>query len=66
MADNCSRIILIFLNEFFSSRKCYLIDVFINFFSCHTNTTVGDCDSLVVKFNPDYQIAHFTFELADR
>ena len=65
VADDGSRVVLILLNELLGAGESDLVDILVDFFGCHTDTTVGNGDCLVVELNPDGQVAHLTFELAD-
>ena len=66
MSDDSSCIVLIFFYELFSTGKCDLVNVFVNFFGCHTDTTVRNLDDLVVETNLNGQVAQLSFEFTDR
>ena len=37
MSDYCVCIIFVFFEEFFCSRKCYLVDIFVNIVGGHAD-----------------------------
>ena len=58
--------ILVLLQELSCTGKCYLIDEFVHFFGCHTDSAVGNgqCILLLVSGYPHGQITELTFQLA--
>ena len=66
MSDNVLSIIFVFFQKFLSTRKCNLIDVFVNFFGSHPNAAIryGQFFLLWINAYPDGQISKFAFELA--
>ena len=65
VTDDGVGIVLVFLQEVIGTGEGNLVDVFVDFFGCHTQTTVTDGDGTVVLvgFYADGQIAQFPFEL---
>ncbi len=55
----------VFFDEFFRARERHLIDIFVNLFSGHTDTSVDDAQGLglFVEFDMNGQIAQFAFGL---
>ena len=66
MTDNGVSVFFVLSQEVVGSRKCYLIDVFINFFGSKTDTSIRDSDGTVflISFYADSQIAQFALEIA--
>ena len=48
MSDDVVGIVLVFLQEVVDTREGNLVNVLVNLFLCHTDTTVADGDSTLV------------------
>ncbi len=68
MTDYGIGIILIFFKEFLGSRKCNLVDVFLNVVGSHTDAMVGNRQSasLLIDGYADIHLAQHTFEFTKR
>ena len=66
MSDNGSCVILIFLHELLRAGEGNLVDVFVNFLSRHTDTTVRDSDGVLVELHLYGQVAQLALELTYR
>ncbi len=56
----------IFFHEFLRARESNLVNVFVNFLSSHTDTTVDDAQGFFffIQLNVDGQIAELAFGFA--
>ena len=68
MTDDGICILLILVKEIVCARKGDLVDVFVDFLFCHTNTTVGDskCACILIDTYMHSQIPSFFFQLTFR
>ena len=66
MTNNGVCVLLVFIKEVVSSRECNLIDVFVNLFLGHADTTVahGQCAFILVDANVYGQVASLFLQLA--
>ena len=66
MTDDGIGILLILVEEVCYTRECNLVDIFIDFLLCHTDTTVADSEgtSLLVERNANGSVTYLTLEVA--
>ena len=68
VSDNASIGIFIFFYKLFCSRECYLIDVFFNFISSHSNSLVNNSNFFffLINFYFNHWITDITLNFAKR
>ena len=66
MTDDGICIVFIFFKEIVGSRESNLINVFIDFLSRKSQTTVGNGNRVFIYFHLNGQVAQFSFKLAFR
>ena len=66
VADDSRSVVFVLLKEIVSAREGNLVDVFVNLFSGHTDTTIADseCLGLLVNRYVYSQIAQLALEIA--
>ena len=68
MTDNGIGIILIFAQELLSTRERYLVDIFVDILSCHTDSSIAHCESTFLGINrhSHLQLTKFIFIFTTR
>jgi len=66
VSDDGVCIFLIFVKEVVGTRESNLVDVLVDFFGGHTDTSVADSDGFLVDIHLYGQVAHFALEITLR